>query len=153
MTRQAGKPVGNGSEPLKTVFLLESDLLFQVRLEKSLEKQDCRVVNVQSVSQLADALTEPAPALIILNFASRNPNPMEATAQLHAAFPGTPILGYFSHTRIPEIKVQAKAAGVTLLVPNSVIVTRLPQLLERLLPKEGETPDISGAERIADEAE
>lgn len=101
MTRQAGKPVGNGSEPLKTVFLLESDLLFQVRLEKSLEKQDCRVVNVQSVSQLADALTEPAPALIILNFASRNPNPMEATVQLHAAFPSTPILGYFSHTRIP----------------------------------------------------
>ncbi len=136
---------------MKTVLLLEKDLMFGTRLEKGLEKLGCTVKTVTSEAQLEECLGKAAPALAALNFAGKNPDPFEATRKLRAAFPGLPLLGYYSHTKIPEIRAEAKAAGLTLLVPNSVISTRLTPLIERLLPESGTSPDLAGAEQIAEE--
>ena len=142
---------------MKTILLLENDLMFGVRLEKGFQKLGYEVVTIGTEAQLAASLSEDAPALAVLNFAGKTPAPLDATARLHHAFPEIPLLGYYSHTKIPEIRSEAKAAGLTLLVPNSAIATRLPQLIARLLP-EDETgrnlpPDVLGASQIAEEAE
>ena len=67
--------------------------------------------------------------------------------------PQTPVVGFLSHTFIPQVRAEAKAAGFDLLVPNSSIAMRLPQLMARLAPLDGSASDMKTAQEIAEAEE
>jgi DNA-binding NtrC family response regulator len=138
---------------LPTVLVLEEDLLFGVRIEKTLKTLGYMPQRESTPDKALAFAEENSLALCIVNFNSKHYNAVAFAAQFKAITPSVTLLGYLSHKIIPEVRPAAKAAGCDLLVPNSSIATRLPLLLAKLAPHDGGLPDAEGAAHVAEEAE
>ncbi len=117
--------------PLPLVLVIENDLMFAVRVESVLKKLGYRVKVVGDSAKAIAFATENPIHLAIVSMGRERLSPLETISRLKALQNPAPVLGFLSHTLIPQIREQAKAAGCSLLVPNSAIITRLPLLMER----------------------
>ena len=119
------------------VLVVESDLMFAIRIESVLKKLGYRVKTFGDASRAVEFATEQTLFLSIVSMGREKLTPFEMITQLRALPNPAPVLGFLSHTLIPEVRERAKAAGCDLLVPNSSIVTRLPLLIERFKARAG----------------
>lgn len=133
------------------ILVLEDDLLFSVRLESVLKKAGYAPLMARSLEQAIQKAETEAPVLSIVSFGRAHLQPLEAVSRLKALLPERPVVGFLSHTQIPLVRSEAKAAGCDLLVPNSSIAMRLPQLMARLAPLDGSVRDMLAAQEIAEE--
>ncbi len=101
---------------MSDVVLVAPDLFFRAKLEAMLAACGRRPVREAEGG---------APALVIADVNRCDP------AEVIARHPGVPVLGYGQHTD-PEALRRARSAGFARAVPRSVLVERLPALLDEL---------------------
>ena len=102
------------------IVAVAPDLMFATRIEGTLTAAGHQV-------NLAPSLAEAQLSGVDLLVADLEHEPAEALVGL-----GVPVLGYYPHVRA-EIKQEADAAGVDLVVPRSRMAREMPTLVERLL--------------------
>jgi CheY-like chemotaxis protein len=122
------------------VLVLEDDLLFSVRIEKTLTHLGyAPAIFTHSADAIAFA-EQNTLRLALVNFSSEQQSPGEVVKRIKAQPDPPPVLGYCSHVSMPQIRPNAMAAGCNLLVANSALTMRLPQLVAKVLagPKDGE---------------
>ena len=145
--------MASGQTTKPRVLVIDEDLLFSTRVESTLHKLGYEVlVTADSDEGIAFAEANEI-SLTILNFGRDGLHPLETVAALKAVYQPAPVLGFLSHKLIPGVRDSAREAGCDLLVANSALVLRLPQLVERLAPLDGSVAQIVEAEEIAEEPE
>jgi hypothetical protein len=105
------------------IVAVAPDLMFASRIEGVLSAAGHQVT-------LAPSLAEASLSGVELVIADLENEPAEALVGL-----GVPVLGYYPHVRA-ELKQEADAAGVDLIVPRSRMAREMPALVERLLSAE-----------------
>ncbi len=123
---------GEGAEE-REVIVLEDDLFFSVRIEKTLAHLGLRAIVCTTAAEALTHLEGKAPAMVIANFGSTQQAPGEVVKRAKALPNPPPVLGYVSHVWLDEVRPNAMAAGCDLLVANSALTRRLPQLVAQLL--------------------
>ena len=107
------------------VLAIVDDLIFRGKLEAAAAQLHAPLTLAANAEGMA-----PAPAyhrvLIDLNLSSGDPLAM--VRALRQAQPATPIIGYCSHVQ-EDLARQAVAAGCTTVLPRSVFVQQLGELL------------------------
>lgn len=122
------------------VLVLEDDLMFSVRIEKTLMHLGY-APSIFTHSAEAIAFAEQNTLhLALVNFSSEQQAPGEVVKRIKARPNPPPVLGYCSHVSMPQIRPNAMAAGCNLLVANSALTMRLPQLVTKVLagPQSGQ---------------
>jgi CheY-like chemotaxis protein len=116
------------------VLVAEDDLFFSVRIETVLKKMGYEVEVVTDEARAVARAAEWDPALVIVNFGSERLSPADLVRRIKGRSPSPAVLGFVSHTWMPQVKPAAMAAGCDLMVANSALVTRLPQFAAKLAP-------------------
>lgn len=138
----------------RRVLVVEDDLLFSVRIENMLRGAGYAPQVVTDAVQAVACAANPPAALVIVNFGSDRLSPAEVTRQVKALPDAPPVLGFVPHTWMAQVRPNAMGAGCDLLVANSALVRRLPQLAARLAPLDGANVSIAEAAALgADEEE
>ena len=115
------------------VLVLEDDLMFSVRIEKTLTHLGyAPFIFTHSAEAIAFA-EQNTLRLALVNFSSEQQSPGEVVKRIKAHADPPPVLGYCSHVSMPQIRPNAMAAGCNLLVANSALTMRLPQLVAKVL--------------------
>lgn len=126
------------------VLVLEDDLMFSVRIEKTLAHLGyAPSIFTHSAEAIAFA-EQNTLRFALVNFSSEQQSPGEVVKRIKAQPNPPPVLGYCSHVSMPQIRPNAMAAGCNLLVANSALTMRLPQLVAKVLAgtqSEEEEPD------------
>ena len=143
----------NKAETRPRVLVIDEDLLFSVRIEKTLQKLGYEVYVAGSSEEALDTAEGHSLALTIINYGRENLSPLATTEKLKALPQPAPVLGFVSHKLIPQIRPDAMSAGCDLLVANSALTMRLPQLVEKLAPLDGSAAMIIEAEEFEEEEE
>ena len=121
------------------ILVIDDGLFFSVRIETTLKKLGY-AVQVAYDSATAIAMTEHSHhVLAIVNFGSDGLGPADVVRRLKTLPDPPAVLGFVSHTWIPRIQPGAMEAGCDLLVANSALTMRLPQLVAKLAPLDGST--------------
>jgi CheY-like chemotaxis protein len=118
-------------------LIVENDLFFAVRLESALKRLGYTVRTAGTIEEAHKAIARQTPQLAVISFGREALQPLALTRLLKALPDAPSVIGYISHVILAEHRAEAKAAGCELLVPNSSISTRLPELVARLM--QGET--------------
>jgi CheY-like chemotaxis protein len=135
------------------VLVVEDDLFFGVRIEKTLQRLGYTVFMAKSRDEALAMAEEHPPALVIVNFGRDQLEPTEVVRRIKALPHAPPVLGFVSHKWIPHVRPNAMAAGCDLLVANSALSMRLSQLVAKLAPQEGSAINVSEAAQVAEEDE
>ena len=115
------------------VLVLEDDLMFSVRIEKTLTHLGyAPSIFTHSAEAIAFA-EQNTLSLALVNFSSEQQSPGEVVKRIKAHTNPPPVLGYCSHVSMPQIRPNAMAAGCNLLIANSALTMRLPQLVAKVL--------------------
>jgi CheY-like chemotaxis protein len=115
------------------VLVLEDDLMFSVRIEKTLTHLGyAPSIFTQSAEAIAFA-EQNTLCLALVNFSSEQQAPGDVVKRIKARPDPPPVLGYCSHVSMSQIRPNAMAAGCNLLVANSALTMRLPQLVAKVL--------------------
>ena len=117
----------------KRILALEKDLFFSVKMRDTLRHHDMEVMIARTLpafEQHLDAPTEQAPALVIVNTATRGVDWEAAIRQARAH--GLPVLAFGSHMDL-EARAKALQAGAQKVVANSKFTTDMPNLVQRML--------------------
>ncbi len=125
------------------VLVLEDDLMFSVRIEKTLTHLGYTpVIFTHSADAIAYA-EQNTLVMAMVNFSSEQQSPGEVVKRIKAHPNPPPVLGYCSHVSMSQIRPNAMAAGCNLLVANSALTLRLPQLVTKVLsnPTDSEETD------------
>jgi len=123
----------DGSAVTKRILALEKDLFFSVKMRDTLRHHDMEVMIARTLpafEQHLDAPTEQAPALVIVNTATRGVDWEAAIRQARAH--GLPVLAFGSHMDL-EARAKALQAGAQKVVANSKFTTDMPNLVQRML--------------------
>ncbi len=115
------------------VLVLEDDLMFSVRIEKTLTHLGYAPTVFTNSEEAIAFAEEHAICLALVNFSSEQQSPGEVVKRIKAQPNPPPVLGYCSHVNMPQIRPNAMASGCNLLVANSALTMRLPQLVTRML--------------------
>ena len=132
---------------------MDDDLFFSVRMEKTLNKLGYGADVAANEEAAIARSAECDYALAIVNFGSDHLAAARLVERLKAGASPPTVLGFISHTWIPQVRPNAMAAGCDLLVANSAIVSKLPQLVAKLAPLDGAGIDTKDAGRLAAEDE
>jgi CheY-like chemotaxis protein len=135
------------------VLVVNDDLFFTARIESTLRRLGYQVAVARSLEDAVASAEARPPALAIVNFGSERINPPEVVRHLKALPHPAPVLGFVSHTWIPQVRPNALAVGCDLLVANSAIHRRLPQLVVRLAPLDGSAARVQEAASLAEDEE
>lgn len=135
------------------VLVVESDLFFSARIESVLTKLGYEVKILGDEERAVRWAAENSPALAIVNFGSSKFAPAEIVEKLKALPRTFPVMGFVSHKWLPEVRPNAMAAGCDLVVANSALNLRLPQLVARLIPDDGSAANIAEAAQLVEEDE
>lgn len=136
------------------VLVVDDDLLFATRIESVLTKSGYAPKVIDNEPEAVAWAREHRLALSIVNFNSKNIPAAEVVEKLKALPHPAPALGFVSHTWIPQVRPNAMAAGCDLLVANSALAMRLPQLVAKLAPLDGSAARLAEAAALgADEDE
>lgn len=114
---------------MAAVVVLVDDLMFVSRIREAARGHGLEVQTVRRVPELLDACRAGA-RLVLLDLDSARLPVVEALSAIcaDAAFPGLPVVGFFSHVHAGRGR-QARAAGCTQALPRSAFVEQLPALL------------------------
>ncbi|HZO90458.1 MAG TPA: hypothetical protein VFB38_19180 [Chthonomonadaceae bacterium] len=134
------------------VLVVEDDLFFAVRIETVLKRLGYAVRVVGTGEEAVRQASQRPPALVILNYGRAHLEPDVVVRKLKALPHPAPVLGFLSHKLLPQARPNAKAAGVDLLVANSALSLRLPQLAARLAPLDGSPARVEEAAELAEDA-
>ena len=102
-----------------------------------LQDLNYRVQTLSDASLLIECAEQAKPMLVLADLESTRNNVSAALAQLKQG-PATrhlPVIA-FGGDKAPELQAAARAAGVTLVVSETAILSHLPQFLERALQVE-----------------
>lgn len=138
---------------LKRVLVIDDDLFFAVKIESALKKMGYEAKVFGSGELALEYADTTEIALAIINFGREKLSPLSLSSQLKQLPNPAPILGFISHGKIPEMRPLAKAAGCDLLIANSVVALKLPQMISKLAPLDGSAQDIDSAEEMGREGE
>jgi CheY-like chemotaxis protein len=129
---------GFESKPMNqsNVLVIEDDLFFSVRIETVLQKMGYAVTVIGDHVKALEHARQHKPALVIINFGSDRLAPADTTRHLKELPDPPPVMGFVPHVWMPQVRPSAMAAGCDLLVANSALVMRLPQLVGKLLAKQ-----------------
>jgi len=133
------------------VLIVNDDLFFTARIESTLRRLDYQVAVARSLEDAVASAEAHPPALSIVNFGSERINPPEVVKHLKSLPHPAPVLGFVAHTWIPQVRPSAMAVGCDLLVANSAIHRRLPQLVARLAPLDGSAASVQEAAQLAED--
>ncbi len=130
---------GNTDAAKLRVLVIEDDLFFSVRIESVLQKMGYAVAVIGDHNKAVEYARDNRPALVIINFGSDRLAPADTVRHIKELPDAPLVMGFVPHVWMPQVRPNAMAAGCDLLVANSALVMRLPQLVAKLLPgKEGE---------------
>ncbi len=110
------------------VLVLTDDLIFSTKIEASARQLGAVICLVANLNQLNQALREKTFRRAIIDLNSSNDTAIDGVRSIHEQLPHLPILGFCSHVQ-GELQKQALAAGCSQVVPRSVFVQQLPDLL------------------------
>jgi len=133
------------------ILVIEDDLFFGVRIEKTLQRLGYGVRMAKSRDEALALAEAHRPALVIVNFGREPLDPPEVVRRIKALPHAPPVLGFISHKWMPQVRPNAMAAGCDLLVANSALSMRLPQLVAKLAPQDGSAVSVSEAAQMAEE--
>ena len=127
------------------VLVIEDDLFFSVRIETTLQKMGYAVSVIGDHVEALEYARLHNPALVIINFGSDRLDSADTTRHLKELPQPPRVMGFVPHVWMPQVRPNALAAGCDLLVANSALVMRLPQLVGKLLTKgQNETTENTG---------
>jgi DNA-binding NtrC family response regulator len=137
-----------------SALVVAENLFFGVRIEAALAKMGWTVRSAGTPEQAAEAAREGAFDLAIVEFGGRKFDACAVTVALKAESAAITVLGFMPHVRLLEAHGAAKDAGCDLLIPNSAVSTRLPEIVARLMARSVSKPDaVAAAQAVATEAE
>ena len=110
------------------VLAVAPDLIFRGKIKTAAAIQGVAVRMVTQTSSALAALRETPCTRILLDLTEVLDDPIALIASLRAVAPSTPIVGFCSHVQT-ALKQRALEAGCTAVLPRSVFVQRLPDLL------------------------
>ena len=111
----------------KRVIAYVADLMFSSRIQETLKPAGFVVEAVEDLASLSGALDRAQPDAIILDLdASAKANDVLARAG------GVPVLAFGRHTE-PALLRSAREAGCALVVPRSLFVEEMPDLILRAI--------------------
>ena len=117
------------------VLVMEDDLFFSVRIETGLRKAGYAAQVVTQGDEAVHAAQARPPDLVIISFSGKRFDAADITRRLKALPDPAPVLGFVSHVWMPQVRPNAMAAGCDMLVANSALTMRLPQIVEKILSK------------------
>ncbi len=111
-------------------ILISSDLIFISKVKEVARVAQATITVARSISALESALTERAPGVLLLDL-EKPGAPLEGivpvfTAALEGGWKG---ISFFSHVH-EELEVRANELGLGAVLPRSLFVKRLPDLLK-----------------------
>jgi CheY-like chemotaxis protein len=126
---------GGMTQPLALV--LYEKLLPGSQLVNRLQDINYRVQVIADADRLVECAEQAKPMLVLVDLHSTGNSVNAAVARLkqNAATKHLPVIA-FSDERASELQVAARAAGATLVVTDTGIVTHLPQFLDQALQVE-----------------
>jgi CheY-like chemotaxis protein len=142
--------MANGPVIKPRVLVIDEDLLFSTRVENTLRTLGYDVYVTSHPDEAVAIAQDNLLSLAIINFGREGLRPLETTVRLKDVCQAPPVLAFVSHKLIPETRDSARDAGCDLLVANSAVALRLPQLAARLAPLDGSVAQIVEAEEFAD---
>ena len=110
------------------VLAILNDLILQSRIETAAKHAGVTVCIAPGVSALPDPPSGESWHLVILDLNLALDDPSGLLAAVQAAAPGVALIAYCSHLQV-ELQARAKRAGCATILPRSVFVRRLPDLL------------------------
>ena len=120
------------SEPLALV--LYEKLLPGSQVANRLQDLKYRVEILSDASRLVECAQQSGPMVVLVDLECAKDNVCAQVAKLRQ-MPATqhlPVIG-FSNERATALQEAAKAAGITLVVSDTAVITHLPQFLEQAL--------------------
>ncbi len=130
------------------VLVVDDDLFFSVRIETTLKKIGYAVDVVGTADKAMEKLTEKHVALVIINFRASKFSAADLVRSIKVKNASIAVLCFMPHMQMPELKPLARAAGADLIVANSALTMRLPQLAAKLAPLDGAQASIAEAQAI-----
>ena len=121
---------------MSQIVLIEDDLFFSSKIENILKNSEFSLLIFHKHTEALNYLKENPVSLVLINLASQNLNPLELISEIKgdSNLTITPILGYCGHTQ-KELIEQVQKLGCDKVVPNSVMVSALPKLLNQLFER------------------
>ncbi len=116
-------------------LVIDANLMTAVRLERGLQALG---YTVSSITPAQAREWNTSFDLAAIHYGIAREEALQTTRILRGICPSGAILGYVSHGMVPELRPLAREAGCSLLVANSAMAARLPQLAVRLERQETE---------------
>lgn len=119
---------------MSQIVLIEDDLFFSSKIENILKNSEFVIKIFSKETEVLNYLKDNPAGLILINLASHSLNPLNLISDIKADsnVKTIPILGYCGHTQ-KELIEEAQKLGCDKVVPNSVMVSALPKLLNQIL--------------------
>ena len=110
------------------VLVGTTDLFLQSRITEVAKPLGFETKFVKDEQEMTRAAKTLGPRLVVLDLSASEYNPFSCAKTLKTISPSLSILGFFPHVRA-ELKTRAKDSGVDYVVPNSVFLKNLKNLL------------------------
>jgi|DewCreStandDraft_2_1066082.scaffolds.fasta_scaffold00404_32 CheY-like chemotaxis protein len=124
------------------LLLALTDLLFLARIRAVAEPLGLTLERATTPEDVLERARRNRPAALILDLQAERLDPLRVLAELKAddALRHIRTIGYFSHVR-EDVKRRAREVGCDLLLPRSVFVARLAQVLGDIARERRPFPD------------
>ena len=130
------------------ILVVDDDLFFSVRVETTLKKLGYGVEVVGSAEKAMEIVSRSSIGLVIINFRASKYSASDLVRALKQQNPSPSVLCFMPHKQMPELKPLAREAGADLIVANSALTMRLPQLVAKLAPLDGAKPSLIEARAL-----
>ncbi len=111
-----------------SVLVLVDDLVFQEKIRTAASAAAIPVEMVSHIDAWTQGLKQTQPTLLVADLNATHADPLEAIRLAKRHAPTVPMIAYCAHVQ-HQLQEQARHAGCTQVLPRSVFVQRLPELL------------------------
>ena len=122
---------------MATLAIVE-DLVFRSKLEEAAAAVHAQLEIVNDTDAALRQLAEAPKTLVLVDLNWSAGDAVVLVTTLRQAAPSAMIVGYYSHVQA-ELHARAIAAGCSIVLPRSVFVQRLPELLQSAMPTKAPT--------------
>jgi len=109
---------------------LVRDLFFRAKIDAVASVVGAEVEYASSLDAVAARISATHPSVIFTDLSDATFPAAETLKQIHAASPGTRVIGFASHVDLKSLKA-ARAAGYDLTLSRSEFTAQLPDLLKK----------------------
>lgn len=127
--------------PRPFALIVAEDLFVSTRLRIGLEHMGYEAADVQA-TDVPTIVAARLPDIALVSFGRETFDAPALVESLKLLSPAPAVIGFVPHVQMPFVRPNAIRAGVDLLVANSAIAARLPQIVQKLLKRDvtGEQP-------------